>query len=282
MTQIVPPMTPEADFPLAVPNYERDVIYVCRFPGCGGLPTSSYFALKLETYLRLRRLPFRVILEKRYGPRNMIPWIELNGTVRSDSGAIIEYLETAFPASEKHPSASLAGPTAAAATVEAAGLQHVLEASLRWLILWHRWQYPPNRIASARLYFAADTAGLSDDQVTAWLGTNGLFQGRLLSLYYQGTGRRPDAEIFAIGRRDLAYVAQLLARSPTGYFFGQARPTWVDAMVFGTLENLVHFPVDSPLRQAALSAPGLADFCARIRRDVWQDYADDASATASH
>ena len=47
------------------------------------------------------------------------------------------------------------------------------------------------------------------------------------------------------------------------FFFG-ARPTTIDAIAFGFLDNLLNVPIETELKRSAQALPELAAYCARM------------------
>jgi glutathione S-transferase len=78
----------------------------------------------------------------------------------------------------------------------------------------------------------------------------------------QGMGRHGAAEICAIGCRDLTAIADFLADKP--FMLGK-EPTSLDATAHAFLANVLWAPVDSPIRQHALTRPTLEAYCQRMK-----------------
>jgi glutathione S-transferase len=64
-----------------------------------------------------------------------------------------------------------------------------------------------------------------------------------------------------MGRADLQAVTVLLGDRP--FFFGD-RPTTIDAIAYGCLDNLINVPIETELRRIAQGFPNLAAYCARM------------------
>src|SRR6185295_4139940 len=74
------------------------MIRLYQYPPMFGLPNPSPFCMKLETWLRMTRLPFEVerVVDPRKGPKGKVPWIEDQGRTIADSALIIEYLTKTY------------------------------------------------------------------------------------------------------------------------------------------------------------------------------------------
>lgn len=66
-------------------------------PRAWGLPSMSPFCAKLETYLRMAKIPYEIKPgNPRVAPKGKIPYIEHDGHVMGDSEHIVEYLREKF------------------------------------------------------------------------------------------------------------------------------------------------------------------------------------------
>src|SRR5262249_12438528 len=77
-----------------------------------------------------------------------------------------------------------------------------------------------------------------------------------------GIGRHAKDEIHAIGRRDVAAIADVLGEKP--YLMGETA-TEIDAIAYGQLANIMNVPVASPVRDAALARANLVGYLDRFR-----------------
>lgn len=74
-------------------DYEKDIIYLVQFPVSPFIRSISPFALKLETYLRLKKICYEPLYSLQFSKKGQIPFIELNGEQIPDSNTIIKELE---------------------------------------------------------------------------------------------------------------------------------------------------------------------------------------------
>jgi hypothetical protein len=83
--------------PLHRMQWENDVVYVVQFPSAPNVRTISPFALKLETWLRANKIPFKPVYSLKFSTvTRQIPYVELNGEEIGDSNIIIERLRKHF------------------------------------------------------------------------------------------------------------------------------------------------------------------------------------------
>jgi glutathione S-transferase len=87
-------------------------------------------------------------------------------------------------------------------------------------------------------------------------------------IYGQGTGRLTDEEAYHIGKLDLDALSEFLADKP--YFMGE-RPSSLDATAFGFLANTLDCPIESPLKDHALSKGNLVNYCHRIKKQYFPE-----------
>merc|ERR1712086_996244 len=79
---------------LRKPDYKNDLIYLMQFPVSPTIRSISPFSIKLETYLRLKKIPYEPVYCRKFdSKKRYIPYIELNGEQMSDSNLIIQELE---------------------------------------------------------------------------------------------------------------------------------------------------------------------------------------------
>jgi len=71
------------------------VIKLHSFPGRWGLESLSPFAMKVEVYLKARKLPYETSYgNPRGAPKQKVPWVaDADGTIIADSSAILAHFE---------------------------------------------------------------------------------------------------------------------------------------------------------------------------------------------
>ena len=75
-------------------NAVHPPIKLFQFPRMFGIPNLSPFCCKLETWLRITRVPYEVVdtLDPRKGPKGKLPFIEDAGMRIADSSRIVDHL----------------------------------------------------------------------------------------------------------------------------------------------------------------------------------------------
>ena len=79
-----------------------DVVLVHSFPRTSFAPSASPFVLKLETYLRMAKIPYEIDDSSVFGKKGKIPWITLNNEDIADSYFSIEHINKHFKVDLDH------------------------------------------------------------------------------------------------------------------------------------------------------------------------------------
>jgi glutathione S-transferase len=223
------------------------------------LRTASPFGLKLEAYMRLAGIPYRV--EPFAGnpgkaPKGKIPYItDDDGRQMGDSALIIEHLVA------KHGDKLDARLTPAERGVGHA-LRRMTEEGLYFAMLYSRWVDDAGFGVIGPVFFAGIPAPLRP--VVGML----VRRSTRNALHAQGTGRHTREQIYAMGRADLQALSDALGDKP--FFFGD-EPTSYDAAIYGTLYNLIKIPTGTPLTASACALPNLVAFCERVTKRCFED-----------
>uniref|UniRef100_A0A8R1DHY8 Uncharacterized protein n=1 Tax=Caenorhabditis japonica TaxID=281687 RepID=A0A8R1DHY8_CAEJA len=78
-------------------DYKKDVVYLYQFKRAQNLPNLSPFCLKVESFLRVAKIPYEVCDDKLIWSRNgAMPFVELNGEHIADSDLIEHILGKHF------------------------------------------------------------------------------------------------------------------------------------------------------------------------------------------
>lgn len=231
------------------------MIELYQFSPMWGLPNFSPFCLKLETWLRMANLPYQapqcgIPLGK--APKHKLPYIVDRGQSIGDSSLIIDYLKATY-------GDTLDNSLSPQQLAVSAAFQRLIEENLYWPVLYSRWLDPRNRQIIARKVFGP-LPPLIRDLVPL------LVRRKMRrDMQGQGIGRHSEAEIYAIGCRDLDAVALFLDDKP--FFWGET-PTSIDAVLFGFIANLLWAPIDNPIKAHAARHPQLDTYCRRM----WDRY----------
>jgi len=206
--------------------------------------------MKLETYLRLAKIPYTVKQLNNPGraPKGKLPFIKDGEQVVADSGFIIEYLKNKYgDPLDKDLTPIQKGQSVA--------LQRLFEEHLYWVIAYMRWVEPSGWEVIQKSFF-----GFMPFLVRKIIPN--LIRRKLKkTLYSQGIGRHTREEIYSLGKQDITAFAALLNVKP---FVHGDKPTSIDACAYAFLACILLTPVDSPLKTFAKSIPELSAYCERM------------------
>jgi glutathione S-transferase len=197
-----------------------------------GIPNISPFCCKLETWLRITKIPYEVVdtPDPKKGPKGKLPFIEDAGRVIGDSSAIINHLKNTR---QIDPDAHLDEKQRATSLL----VQRTLEEHYAFVTLYTHF-IRADGWRETRAFFDAVPAPVRP------LVSVMLRRQMRKVLWLQGTLRHSDEEIMAAGVAD--WKAVLATMSDGNYFFGD-RPSSVDATLLGVLATTVLTPMQSPI-----------------------------------
>jgi glutathione S-transferase len=219
-----------------------------------GTPNMSPFCTKLETYLRMAEIPYRIqVSDTRKAPKGKVPWIEHEGRELGDSSLIITYLKRRF-------GDPLDGTLSAEQYAQGRLLQRTLEEGTYWVGVYDRWAVNENFERIREPLFGSILG-----RPLIWVVPDLIRKRMLDALYAQGTSRHTREEVYAMGRADMEAISVLLGDRP--YLFGE-RPSSFDAVLYA-------FTVFSRMPQTGGSLPALPENLARFVSRVHEAYFPD-------
>ncbi|WP_392538882.1 glutathione S-transferase family protein [Legionella sp. 227] len=226
------------------------MIKLYQFPSAWSLPNPSPFCMKLETYLRMAKLPFETVsvIDPRRAPKKKLPVISDDGRKIADSGFIIDYLQHKY-------GDPLDGHLTAAQKAEALAVRRMLEEHLYWVIVYSRW-------IDDRYWPTTKETFFGHLKQPLYYFVPKLIQRKIRQdLYRQGLGRHTTTEVYQLGIADLHALSILLEESD---FFMGNEPTSIDACVYAFLKSIIQPPIPSPLQEYAQSHPCFLSYCERM------------------
>ena len=234
------------------------MIQVHTSAGAWGLVSMSPFCTKLETYLRLKSIPYKprgAALTR--APKGKIPWVVFDdGRELGDSQLTLELLE------REHPPA-LDGWLSDSQRATGRLVRRTLEEGVYFISMYQRWVYEPSWAVFAPAF--AEAAQLPA-RLRAFVMP--LIRRKVrASLEAQGTGRHRREEIWTMGIADIDAVAEQFVGP---WFFG-AKPSTVDATVFAFIDGIACFPVDTPLSLHVRQSRRWMDYCFFVKSTVFAD-----------
>jgi glutathione S-transferase len=223
-------------------------ITLFQFRPMFGVPNLSPFCCKLETWLRIARIPYDVVeSDPRKAPKGKLPFIEDGGVRLGDSSLIIDHLKRTRGVD---PDARLdAGQRTTALLV-----QRTLEEHYAFVTLYTHFIRPEG--------WQHTRATFDPVPVIIREVVQRMVRGRMRKiLWTQGILRHSDEDIIEAGLDDWRAVLAVMSGGP---FFFDDQPTGTDAIVFGALATTVLTPIESPIRDLMKSDPRCVAYAERM------------------
>ena len=233
-------------------------IKLFQFPRMFGIPNVSPFCCKLETWLRIAKVPYEVVdtPDPHKGPKGKLPFIEDAGVRIADSSLIVDHL---VKTRGVDPDARLSASQRAIALL----VQRTLEEHYAFVLVY--------------MHFLRDEgwehmrAGFTSVPAIVRPLVGGIVRGRMKKmLWQQGVLRQSHEDIVESALRDWRAVLMVMGDGP--FFFGD-EPTGVDATVFGALATSVLTPIESPIRDFLRSQPACVAYAERMRARFFPELA---------
>jgi glutathione S-transferase len=245
-------------------------IKLFQFPRMFAIPNLSPFCCKLETWLRIARVPYEVVdtPDPRKGPRGKLPFIEDAGVRIADTSIIVDHL---VKTRGVDPDTRLDASQRAIALL----VQRTLEEHYAFVLAYTH-LVRDEGLQHTRARFDSVPAIVRPLVARA-------VRGQIKKvLWQQGILRYSDGEIVESALRDWRAVLTVMTDGP--FFFGD-EPTGVDAIVFGALATSVLTPIESPIRDFLRSQPKLVSYADRMQARFFPELAavpspEDAAGTA--
>jgi len=232
----------------------KDKVILHNLRRCKPLPNVSPFGLKLETYLRLAKIPYELDDANPLGPHGTLPWITYNGTHIADSHLSIQYLNKKLGVNLNNGKSEevLAVARASRIVVE----DHLLLGGIFFRLI--------ENIGAMPQLFKIPTALKLLLPIMKWR-----VQNRLNS---NGIGKHTPTEIYQMTEEDLRTVSTLLGNKK---FFGGDEPCEDDCGIFGVLAQAVWgLPGSSFERLAHGELISVKNYCERMKERCWPDWED--------
>jgi len=235
-------------------HMKKDVVLLHELPRGIRAPSTSSFCLKLETYLRVARIPYETDFDSSFDTSGSTPWITLNGEDMCNAQQIIESLGHYYGKSLSSTFLS-DEQTAIARSVQVLVENHLLWGVLLWRFVYTNLESIPKIInCSWHLKYC----------FWSWKSTI------QRAAAVQGIGGRPKNEVEFVSIQDLRALSDILGDKR--YLFG-SEPCEVDCATFGVLAQVVwNMPGSAMERVVKEELPNLLDYCERIKRDYWPDW----------
>lgn len=222
-----------------------------QFPRGQTVPNYSPFCLKLETYLRLAKIPYESVstVSFKKAPKKKLPFIQIDGEFMGDSTLIIQRLAKMKPEwdLDRHLTTEQRALTVA--------VQCLLEDSLVAATVHMRWADPSGWKEFGSVVFSGAPA------VIRVVVGGMLHKKSIKRSWLHGIGRHKREEILEIADRDMQSVSALLGTKT--YFFGD-QPSSIDCVLYGVLAQFVEAQIPSDMSQQITKYPNLVAYVQRM------------------
>lgn len=235
----------------------KDVVTLHGFGRGRFTPSISPFVMKLETYLRLAKIPYVFEDKEPMGPKGLSPWITLNGEDISDSQLVMEALAKKF-----NKDFTIKLPKEEQAVARAIDL--MITEHIAWGL--RVWRYAIDRGAELRRVMP------SKFPLYMYLGTYVMHFKVKRALWMQGMGRHTNNEVEEIMRKDFASISSYLGEKP--FVMGE-EPTEVDCTLFGFTSQILWNYNGSPyVKMITEEFRNIEAHHLRVRELLYPDWTD--------
>lgn len=259
-----------ASFRRSVAAFEPNVVYLYGFPRMDITPSFSFPVLKVETFLRLAKIPYCFVATVDaawVSPTERLPCIVFNGKVWPDSQAIIEYLTDKFHL-------DVDSRLTADLVAKGTAVRRVVEDSARLHFARHLW------VDNSPFMTTMFSRLTGVPSVVMRFFVRSLRRKAIALLNLVGEGDLTDVQYHSEFEKDVCALETFLGDGP--FLFG-ARTTSYDACLYGLAKNLVAMADVLPcpaLKRAAEGKLGL--FVDRMDLTLFPDMIDICSRRKEH
>jgi glutathione S-transferase len=237
------------------------MIVLHQGPAAWGLANTSPFCLKLESYLRMAGVPYKVAMaDFRRAPKGKIPFIEEDGKLMGDSQHIIEHLERKSPA-------PLDARLGDEERVKGHLVRRLMEDSIYWHIIHVRWDMDEGWQVWRPIFESIFPPVIKNVAVPM------IRRKVIKGLHTHGLGRHRREEILEMGKADISAVAKVLGDKP--FLLGD-NPTTFDATAYAFIATITAFPVDSAFRRHTLEQHNLVRYVDRFQQRFFANWSPPA------
>lgn len=228
-----------------------------------GLPSMNVAGMKLETWLRIAKLPYKAVIATAQdyvaSPKRKIPFIDYKGRFVGNSTLIIEMLKQ---------EEGIDRDANLTATERAISLtfRRMIKENTYWGIIHVRYNIEENwqhyqEVLSSHLF--AETPPEESEPFV-----KGLCEMFLFQMYAHGIGRHSNEEIVQIICADFQALSDFLADKP---FFMGDQPTTLDATAYAYIGNFIKPPYRSPIVDYVLQQSNLCQHYERMTQQFFSE-----------
>jgi glutathione S-transferase len=234
------------------PTGQIQMLTLYSYPELFGVADNNGYGLKVFAFLKLAGIAFshEHVFDASAAPRGQLPYVVDDGETIGDSETIIAHLIHKY---------RLTIDAALSPAQRATDLlvSRMLD-DLYWVMSYSRWK-------DERYFLAFCDAFIAQHPQIDQAGLNKAREYNAQRYYFQGIGRYTPDAAYARGLADLQVLTDLIPAD--GYVHG-ARPTGIDAAIYGFVANIHFSPIETPLKQFVASHRNLVRHCKAIHTTV--------------
>ncbi|KAJ7388674.1 hypothetical protein OS493_036390 [Desmophyllum pertusum] len=239
------------------PTKKRGIVLLHQFAPFELAVSGSPPCTKLETFLRMSKIPYENDYNVKFSKKGKMPWIEFNGQEIADSNFCIQFLKSEFQVDiDCHLSAT--------EKAIAHSVHTMLEENTYWAMMYYRFssefaiKYMPgflfgNRVLPLRylLFYMVRREVMSQ-------------------LWSYEISRHPAQDLYEIAQRDLIAVSAILGQKK--FLFGE-KPCVADAALFAFITTSTWDCPESPFAELTKSkAQNLEKHAQRMKEMFYPDW----------
>lgn len=244
-------------------NVPPDVVVLYQLGRGSHTPSVSPFPLKLETFLRMAKIPYMNDHSGRFSTKGKTPWMEYNGKAVADSQFCIEHLK-------KERGIDVNKHLTKEQIAIAKAFQRLTEENLYWAMCVEMF--------CGDLTMAKKVIPYTG--VKLWMTLNFLQRVLRQETWGQGIGRHTNEEVWDIAVRDMTAISSFLGNKK---FFMGDEPCEVDCVLFGMLVSILfNMPGSKYETFVRDDLSNLVSYCERIKERYWPDWDDRILSSPSY
>ncbi|XP_048757954.2 failed axon connections homolog [Ostrea edulis] len=231
--------------------YPSDIV-VHHQPGRGPFsPSMTPFAVKLETFLRMTKVPSMNVYDSRRNrsSKGKMTWIEYNGEAIADSEICIEFIKNKF-------NVDLNKDFTPEEIASGFMIQKMVEEHLYWTMTLNRWVYE----LGLRIHSIIPLPFYMRYLICRHISKQ---------TYAHGIGRHSEEEVQNFMTHDLENLSVYMGSKK--FLLGD-KPSQADCAVFGMLSQFYWEGFGGKTEEAIKKFPNLCSYCNRMKAEFWPDW----------
>ncbi|KAK3088431.1 hypothetical protein FSP39_019144 [Pinctada imbricata] len=224
-------------------------------------PSLIPFAMKLETYLRMAKIPYQNAHSLKTSSKGKWPWIEFNGQALADSGFIIKFLN-------KHFNVNLNANLSEEEKAAAHAIRRMVEENTYWSDFLLSLKYIDRSGFLTRWVYDKDLVAIpyyGIPKPIGWVISKSMKKRAVA----HGIGRHTKEEVYEIMREDYTALSKFLGNKQ--FLLGD-RPCEEDCAIFGYLAQAYWHGFGQEPETALKEFPNLCSYCERMKNTFWPDW----------